>query len=318
MVYLYISSYICQEGHIHFLVLLMYNRINIGLSVYRCSRVSSVRVVTIYLSWVSVFAAIVTWLSFTPARCAVSRLGQAITSAGPVAPRWNGLKTMPRFRSQTLLLCPIPGLPLNNRLFRHSKLPLRNLPSQDKAEAHQERSFALLKDGHYGLAIDELTKAIQYDPGKAIVYLLRGGAYYKKGEYDKALPDLDKAIELDSNLPAAFYNRGSIFYYRKQFDRAIADFSRAIAMDNRDPGAYHNRGCAFIMRGQYDKAIDDLSRAIELDTSDPRVYCSRGRAYIGNGQETRAAEDFRKAISMTSDPDVIQKAEEILRELGAE
>jgi hypothetical protein len=35
-------------------------------------------------------------------------------------------------------------------------------------------------------------------------------------------------------------------------------------------------------------------------------------------QKDQAVEDFRKAISMTSDPDVIQKAEEILHELGAE
>ena len=39
---------------------------------------------------------------------------------------------------------------------------------------------------------------------------------------------------------------------------------------------------------------------------------------MGNGQKDEATEDFRKAISMTSDADVIQKAEEVLRELNAE
>jgi Flp pilus assembly protein TadD len=70
------------------------------------------------------------------------------------------------------------------------------------------------------------------------------------------------------------------------------------------------------MKGQYEKAIADITRSIELDPSDPRVYSSRGRAYIGNQQGAQAIKDFRKAISMTSDPDVISKAKEILRELG--
>jgi len=185
-----------------------------------------------------------------------------------------------------------------------------------KAEAHQEKSFTLLKDGHYSLAIDELTKAIQFDPTTAIVYLLRGGAFYKKGDLDLALADLNRAIELDPNLAAAFYNRGSVYYYRKEFDRAINDFSCSIAIDDTDPGAFHNRGCAYMMKGQYYQAIEDISRSIQLDPRDPRVYCSRGSAYAQTGQVLKAAEDFRKAKGMASDPAIIQKADQALKELG--
>jgi len=185
-----------------------------------------------------------------------------------------------------------------------------------KAEAHQEKSFTLLKDGHYSLAIDELTKAIQFDPTTAIVYLLRGGAFYKKGDLDLALADLNRAIELDPNLAAAFYNRGSVYYYKKEFDRAINDFSCSIAIDDTDPGAFHNRGCAYMMKGQYYQAIEDIGRSIQLDSQDPRVYCSRGSAYAQTGQILKAAEDFRKAKAMSTDPAVIQKADQALKEMG--
>jgi len=185
-----------------------------------------------------------------------------------------------------------------------------------KAEAHQEKSFTLLKEGHYSLAIDELTKAIQFDPTTAIVYLLRGGAFYKKGDLDLALADLNRAIELDPNLAAAFYNRGSVYYYKKEFERAINDFSRSITIDDTDPGAFHNRGCAYMMKGQYYQAIEDISRSIMLDPHDPRVYCSRGSAYTQTGQLLKAAEDFRKAKGMATDPAVIQKADQALKELG--
>jgi tetratricopeptide (TPR) repeat protein len=202
---------------------------------------------------------------------------------------------------------PVPAPPLPTQVPPEHKA---------KAEAHQERSFELLKDGHYSLAIDELTKAIQFDPTTAIVYLLRGGAFYKKGDLDLALSDLNRAIELDPNLAAAFYNRGSAFYYKKEFDRAINDFSRSIAIDDTEPGAFHNRGCAYMMKGQYYQAIEDISRSIMLDSRDPRVYCSRGSAYAQTGQLLKAAEDFRKAKGMATDPAVIQKADQALKELG--
>ena len=197
-------------------------------------------------------------------------------------------------------------------------VPIYPIPAAHKAKAaeHHERSLALLKDGHYAMAIDELSKALQYDPGTAIIYMLRGGALYRKGDLDMSLADLDRAIELDPNLAAAFYNRGSVYYYKQDFDRAIADFSRAIAIDDADAAAYHNRGCAFMMKGKFYEAIDDINRSIQLDPRDPRVYCSRASAYAQTGQTENAAADYRQVKGMTADPAVIHKAEQALRDLG--
>ncbi|MCX6002217.1 MAG: tetratricopeptide repeat protein [Chloroflexi bacterium] len=196
--------------------------------------------------------------------------------------------------------------------------PVYPVPAEHKAKAaeHHERSLALLKDGHYSLAIDELSKALQYDPSTAIIYMLRGGALYKSGDLDMALADLDRAIELDPNLAMAFYNRGNVYYYKQDFDRAIADFSRAIAIENTDSAAFHNCGCALMMKGQFYEAIDDINRSIQLDPKDPRVYCSRGSAYTQTGQTQKAAEDYRQVKGMTADPAIIHKAERALRDLG--
>jgi Flp pilus assembly protein TadD len=192
------------------------------------------------------------------------------------------------------------------------------VPAAHKAKAaeHHERSLALLKEGHYSLAIDELSKALQYDPSTAIIYMLRGGALYKSGDLDMALTDLNRAIELDPNLAAAFYNRGNVYYYKQDFDCAIADFSQAIAIDDTDAAAFHNRGCALMMKGKFYEAIDDVNRSIQLDPLDPRVYCSRGSAYAQTGQTQKAAADYRQVIETTADPAIIHKAEQALRDLG--
>jgi Flp pilus assembly protein TadD len=196
--------------------------------------------------------------------------------------------------------------------------PVDPVPAAHKAKAaeHHEKSLALLKEGRYALAIDELSKAIQYDPSTAIIYMLRGGALYRKGDLDMSLADLDRAIELDPNLAAAYYNRGSVYYYKQDFDRATEDFSRAIAINDTDAAAYHNRGCALMMKGKFYEAIDDINRSIQLDPRDPRVYCSRASAYTQTGQTQNAAADYRQVKSMTADPAIIHKAEQALRDLG--
>lgn len=196
--------------------------------------------------------------------------------------------------------------------------PIYPIPAGHKAKAaeHHVKSLTLLKDGHYSLAIDELSKALQYDPSTAIIYMLRGGALYKRGDLDMSLADLDRAIDLDPNLAAAFYNRGSVYYYKQDFDRAIADFSRAIAIDDTDAAAFHNRGCALMMKGKFYEAIEDINRSVQLDPRDPRVYCSRGSAYAQTGQTQKAAADYRQVKDLTADPAIIHKAEQALRDLG--
>ena len=197
-------------------------------------------------------------------------------------------------------------------------VPIQPVPAEYKAKAaeHHERSLELLKEGHYSLAIEELTRAIEYDPGTAIIYLLRGSALYKKGDLDLALADLNHAIDLNPNLEAAFYHRGSVYYYKQDFDRAIADFSQALTIDNTDASAFHNRGCALMMKGKFYEAIDDINRAIQLDPKDLRVYCSRGSAYAQTGQTQKAAADYLQVKGMSADPAIIHKAEQALRDLG--
>ena len=44
-------------------------------------------------------------------------------------------------------------------------------------------------------AIEDFTKAIQYEPDYAEAYYHRGNTYFLKGEFDRAIEDCDKAIQ---------------------------------------------------------------------------------------------------------------------------
>lgn len=58
-----------------------------------------------------------------------------------------------------------------------------------KAEVHKERSFALLKDGHYSLAIE-------LDPSDPRVFCSRGNAYLKMGRNEEAAADFRQILSV--------------------------------------------------------------------------------------------------------------------------
>lgn len=75
------------------------------------------------------------------------------------------------------------------------------------AEEHNRRGRALIEEGKYAAAIDELSEAIQKQPGWPLAYNARGFAYYMEQDYRHALADLDEAIRLNPRYLNAYQNR---------------------------------------------------------------------------------------------------------------
>ena len=66
------------------------------------------------------------------------------------------------------------------------------------------------------------------------VYSDRSIAYQRKKELDLAMADLTKAIELEPGSAAAYYSRGLIYKDMKKYDLAVTDF-RKVADLAKDP-----------------------------------------------------------------------------------
>ena len=174
----------------------------------------------------------------------------------------------------------------------------------NRALAHLGRG----RSGDAALAIDDLSRAVSLDPGRAGSYLNRAVAYLDLDDgarLEPALDDLERAIDIDSDYASAYVNRASVYLLRNNegdLDRAFDDIEKALAIDPEQAAAYVNRGNAYLQRGDSGDltlAADEFSQAIEIDPDAATAYYNRGlvsSALLSTPDEwARSTDDFRRA-----------------------
>lgn len=62
-----------------------------------------------------------------------------------------------------------------------------------------------------------------------------------KNKYQEAINELTKALEYNPRHFGSYLNRGTIFTLLKLWPLAYDDFSKAITVDPSDPTGYYNR-----------------------------------------------------------------------------
>ncbi len=174
----------------------------------------------------------------------------------------------------------------------------------NRALAHLGRG----RSGDAALAIDDLSRAVSLDPGRAGSYLNRAVAYLDLDDgarLEPALDDLERAIDIDSDYASAYVNRASVYLLRDDdgdLDRAFDDVAKALSIDPEQAAAYVNRGNAYLQRGESGDltlAAGDFSQAIEIDPDAATAYYNRGlvsSALLSTPDEwARSTDDFRRA-----------------------
>lgn len=97
------------------------------------------------------------------------------------------------------------------------------------------RAKALIMTGQYGLAIDELTRTVDRDPGNVRALALLAVAYDRLKRYDLADRYHAQALQIDPNSVAALNNWGYSLLVRGDKARAMGLLERAVAVDKDRP-----------------------------------------------------------------------------------
>ena len=186
--------------------------------------------------------------------------------------------------------------------------------SRKQAAAHKLLGNVSKEREQYQKAIDAYTKALEFIPDSAHVYVLRAQIRRKHGnigagDYEKAIDDFTKAIKFTPKEYSEDYYEG----------RAGIYFRLGRTINNEDLIEFK--------LGYYKKALNDFTQVIEIDRGNNTVqdFTNRGVVYHAIGEATyetvyyqdyyeKALSDFREALKLE---DNAQKQERLRKDIDS-
>ena len=230
-------------------------------------------------------------------------------------------------------------------------------PSANKkkeADARMRMGVTYIEQRNLPMAMQELAKASELDPGNPEIEMALGLAYQARGDQMKAEEHLRKAIDMKPDYADARNNLGIVLAQRKAWNEAIREFEAAAAnvMYTTPERAYFNLGEAYRAKGDpanaegaYRKALHANDRyapayiALSVvlggqgkwnDAASILTQCVRilpdyapgwmelGRAYLRLSRPADALEAFDKVLAVSSDPEERKQAVGYVKLLGPE
>ena len=139
------------------------------------------------------------------------------------------------------------------------------------------QGYAQTIDRHY----NQLNSGVRGYEGfdqMAKEYFIRATSNMDKKYYWEAIDDFSRAIEFEPRYAEAYNNRGIAKRNVEDRNGAIDDFTLAIDIDPKYAEAFNNRGNAKLDLTDYAGAVDDYTNAINLDPRHAETYNNRGLA----------------------------------------
>lgn len=124
----------------------------------------------------------------------------------------------------------------------------------------------------------------------AKVHTELAGLYYQRGQYGVALDELKKALSADSDFAQAYNVRALVHMALRENKDADVDFQRSLSLDNTNSDAHNNYGWFLCQNGRSKEAIPQFMDAIKNP-----LYTTPGRAYLNAGLCSRKAGDNKDA-----------------------
>jgi tetratricopeptide (TPR) repeat protein len=180
------------------------------------------------------------------------------------------------------------------------KLAIERKPRAYQAYANLAQAYRRL--GKMDVALQQLDRAVELEPGLAHVYRLRARLRLERNEPALALSDFDRAIQREStNSPYQVddqVERGRLLLSGGKYAEALSSFDAALSLQKEHSLGQRLRAEALFRLGRFDEVIKAFDRYLETGTPRESVYRGRGLARAELGQYPGAIEDFTKALEL--------------------
>jgi type IV pilus biogenesis/stability protein PilW len=213
-----------------------------------------------------------------------------------------------------------------------------------EAVAHMQMGVSYLEQRNLPMAMRELTKASELDPGNAEIEMTLGLAYKERGDVKKSEEHLRNAIDRRPDYADARNNLGIVLAERKRWSEAIREFEaaaanvmyttperayfnlgeayrakgdpanadaayrRALRANPQYPPAYAGLSSILAAQGKWDDAASVLSRCVEVLPGYAACWMDLGRAYLRLSKPADAAKAFDNVLAVSSNPEERKQA----------
>lgn len=127
----------------------------------------------------------------------------------------------------------------------------------------------------------------------AKVHTELAGMYYERGQFGVALEEIEKALQSDRSFAQAYSVRGLVNMALREDNQAEDDFQKSISLDRSDSDAQNNYGWFLCQRGREKESIPHFMAALKNP-----LYQTPARAFLNAGMcsrkmgNTKDAEEF--------------------------
>ena len=138
---------------------------------------------------------------------------------------------------------------------------------------------------------------------RAKIHAELGAAYFQAGNPGVALDELSIAIEADKTYPTAYSIRGLVLSSLKEISKAEADFAKALELAPGDPEVNNNYGWFLCESARPARAIPYFLQAIKspLYETPERAYANAGSCAMKAGDSVAALSYLLKALQFSKD-----------------
>jgi serine/threonine protein kinase/TolB-like protein/Tfp pilus assembly protein PilF len=162
------------------------------------------------------------------------------------------------------------------------------------AEAHTALgNIKHIYDWDWAGAEQELSRALELDPGSLDAHIDYGTLLMHLGRHDEAIKEGQIAAQLDPLSSRTQSFLGRFLYRARRYEEASPHLQRAVELEPRSVHANYRLGEVYVQLGRYDEAIAALEKNRELMPKGGELQAAVARVYALMGREHEARQMIR-------------------------
>jgi tetratricopeptide (TPR) repeat protein len=154
--------------------------------------------------------------------------------------------------------------------------------------------------GHYVLALDHITQALDRNANNSKAYVIKAAAYRKLNQLGKALQVTDAALERDGFNLGVFFEKVLVHKLKGEQLEADETLDKLLTLSRNEDQNFIEYALDYAAAGLYNEATQLLQLVVKPENSNPIVYYTLGWLSHQSGRQAEAAEWFKKAAAANS------------------